>query len=140
MSDHAESETLKRSPLAEEHARLEARMAPFAGWEMPIQYAGIVAEHRAVRESVGIFDISHMGQVRLSGPKAANWLNGLLTNDLNVLAVGDLTSFLFFPVMSGVVKYLLVGPGLGVLGNVLAVCGDVTSIPFFPVMSAITLE
>jgi len=108
MSDPAESKSLKHSPLADQHARLEARMAPFAGWEMPIQYSGIVAEHRAVRESVGIFDISHMGQVRVSGDGAAGWLNGLLTNDLDALGVGQGQYTLMLNEAGGVVDDLIV--------------------------------
>lgn len=77
------------SPLAAEHEKLGARFAPFAGWNMPIQYAGIMPEHRAVRESCGAFDISHMGQFFVEGQEAASWLNGLLTNDLSGLAISE---------------------------------------------------
>src|SRR5207247_15480 len=61
---------LRRTPLYEEHRGLGARMVPFAGYEMPIQYAGIVAEHRAVREAAGLFDLSHMGEFHFEGPTA----------------------------------------------------------------------
>lgn len=64
-------------------------MVPFAGWEMPVQYEGIVAEHRAVREGVGVFDISHMGEVEVRGGSAEKWLNGLLTNDVSTLGDGE---------------------------------------------------
>lgn len=64
-------------------------MLPFAGWEMPIQYQGIVAEHNAVREKVGVFDISHMGELVVTGAGAGDWLNGLLTNDVSHLANGQ---------------------------------------------------
>ena len=80
---------MNRSPLHDRHLALGARIVPFAGWEMPIQYQGIVAEHQAVRNAVGIFDISHMGEFEVEGPGALNWLNGLLTNDLAALAVGE---------------------------------------------------
>ncbi|MDA7597548.1 glycine cleavage system aminomethyltransferase GcvT [bacterium] len=73
------------SPLDSRHRELGARMLPFAGWEMPIQYEGIVAEHNAVRNLLGIFDISHMGQVEISGVDSEKWLNGLLTNDVSAL-------------------------------------------------------
>lgn len=73
---------LKRTPLYEEHVALGARMVPFAGWEMPVQYTGIVEEHKAVRESVGIFDVSHMAEFRVFGFGALEALQGLLTNDL----------------------------------------------------------
>lgn len=79
---------MNRSPLHDRHLALGARIVPFAGWEMPIQYKGIVAEHDAVRNSVGVFDISHMGEFEVSGPGARAWLDGLLTNDLSLLGVG----------------------------------------------------
>lgn len=64
-------------------------MVPFAGWEMPVQYEGIIPEHTAVREKLGVFDISHMGQLVVSGSKAAGWLDGLLTNNVASLQVGQ---------------------------------------------------
>jgi aminomethyltransferase len=64
-------------------------MVPFAGWEMPVQYSGIVEEHKTVRQTVGVFDISHMGQFFVEGPGARDFLNRLLTNDLSVLAPGQ---------------------------------------------------
>ncbi|MCB1095836.1 MAG: glycine cleavage system aminomethyltransferase GcvT [Verrucomicrobiae bacterium] len=84
----AESD-LHETPLRTAHEKLGARMVPFAGWRMPVQYTGIVAEHTAVRENVGVFDISHMGQFFVSGPSASAWLNGLLTNDVNALGDGE---------------------------------------------------
>ena len=80
---------LRHSPLESAHLSLGARMVPFAGWNMPVQYSSIIDEHRAVRQKVGIFDISHMGQVFISGPGALDQLNRLLTNDLARLAIGD---------------------------------------------------
>ena len=77
---------MKKTPLAEAHSKLGARTAEFAGWEMPIQYDGIVAEHKAVRESIGVFDISHMGQFVATGEGVGDWLNGLLTNDTTKLS------------------------------------------------------
>lgn len=79
---------MNRSPLHDQHLALKARMLPFAGWEMPIQYEGIVAEHKAVRSKVGVFDISHMGEFIVSGRQSAAALNGVLTNDVAALAVG----------------------------------------------------
>nr|CEL18777.1 Aminomethyltransferase (glycine cleavage system T protein) [Kibdelosporangium sp. MJ126-NF4] len=71
------------------HASLDATFAPFGGWEMPIQYkTGVVAEHTAVREDVGIFDVSHLGKVRVTGPGAADFVNRCLTNDLNRIEPG----------------------------------------------------
>jgi len=77
MND-APTTSLKETPLADEHRRIGAKMVPFAGYEMPLQYSGIVAEHLAVRRSAGIFDVSHMGELLVSGPEAEQLLNGLL--------------------------------------------------------------
>jgi aminomethyltransferase len=76
-------EKLSRTPLYSEHVRLGAKLVPFAGWEMPIQYKGIAAEHAAVRERVGLFDVSHMGELRVTGPGALSAVNALITNDLS---------------------------------------------------------
>jgi aminomethyltransferase len=78
----------KRTPLYDEHVRLGAKMVPFAGWLMPVQYTSIVEEHRAVRNNVGIFDISHMGQLIVEGSGAREWLNTMLTNNIHKLDVG----------------------------------------------------
>lgn len=80
---------LKRTPLHAAHVRLGARLVEFGGWEMPIQYSGILDEHLAVRTAAGLFDISHMGEVFVSGPAAEEFLNGLLTNDLRKLVPGQ---------------------------------------------------
>jgi aminomethyltransferase len=80
---------LKRTPLFAAHQQLGARLVEFGGWEMPVQYQSIVAEHLAVRRAAGLFDISHMGEILVTGPKAESFLNGLLTNDLRRLAVGQ---------------------------------------------------
>ena len=77
-----------RTPLYEEHVRLAGRMVPFAGWLMPVQYTSIVEEHQAVRNNVGIFDISHMGQLIVDGVDAREWLNAMLTNNVGKLDVG----------------------------------------------------
>lgn len=77
--------TLKRSPLDAVHRRLGAKMAPFAGWEMPIEYAGTLSEHRAVREAVGVFDLTHLGKVEVGGAGAHDALQHALTNDLDRL-------------------------------------------------------
>jgi aminomethyltransferase len=78
----------KKTPLYDEHVRLGAKMVSFAGWLMPVQYTSIVEEHRAVRNNVGIFDISHMGQLIAEGSGAREWLNTLLTNNIDKLDVG----------------------------------------------------
>ncbi|MET0686827.1 MAG: glycine cleavage system aminomethyltransferase GcvT [Solirubrobacteraceae bacterium] len=84
----ADAETLQRTPLYERHVAAGARLVPFAGWEMPVQYAGIRAEHTAVRERAGVFDVSHMGQVETSGPGALGLLQRLLSNDVERIAPG----------------------------------------------------
>jgi aminomethyltransferase len=80
---------MKLSPLDEEHRELGGRMVPFAGWEMPVMYSSIINEHKAVREACGVFDISHMGQVFVTGEGSQAWLNGLLTNDVSKLDDGQ---------------------------------------------------
>lgn len=78
--------TLKRTPLFDEHCRLGAKMVPFAGYEMPLQYSGIIAEHLAVRQAAGVFDVSHMGELLVTGPEAEQLLEGLLCNDVTRLS------------------------------------------------------
>lgn len=80
--------SLKETPLAAVHKELGARMIPFAGWNMPVQYTSIVAEHQAVRSGVGLFDLSHMGELWISGPDALANVQRLLTNDASVLQPG----------------------------------------------------
>jgi aminomethyltransferase len=79
---------LKRTALYEEHKKLGARLVPFAGWEMPVQYAGIVEEHRAVRTRAGLFDVSHMGEIELRGEHAAAVVDYLVTGEASSLADG----------------------------------------------------
>src|SRR3954470_272971 len=79
---------LKKTPLYDEHVRLGAKMIPFGDWIMPVQYSGIIDEHQAVRKNVGVFDISHMGQLIATGPRAGSWLNEMLTNNIDRLDVG----------------------------------------------------
>jgi aminomethyltransferase len=79
---------LKRTALYNAHQKLGARLIEFGGWEMPVQYTSIIDEHNAVRTAAGIFDIAHMGEVLVSGPAAAEFLNGILTNDIRKLEVG----------------------------------------------------
>ena len=84
MSDAAQ----KKTPLYDEHGRLGAKMIPFGDWIMPVQYSGIMDEHQAVRNNVGVFDISHMGQLVATGSGAGGWLNEMLTNNIDKLEVG----------------------------------------------------
>src|SRR3954469_22779604 len=74
---------LKRTPLHDRNAAAGARLVPFAGWEMPVQYAGIRPEHVAVRTGVGVFDVSHMGEVETTGPDAEPFLQRILSNDVS---------------------------------------------------------
>ncbi len=80
------ADTLRRTPLFDRHERAGARLVPFAGWEMPVQYEGIRQEHVAVRRSAGVFDVSHMGQIETSGPQAEAFLQRLLSNDVSKIA------------------------------------------------------
>ena len=79
-------ETLKRTPLHDRHAAAGARLVPFAGWEMPVQYEGIRPEHVAVRTGVGVFDVSHMGEIETRGPDAEELLQRILSNDVGKIA------------------------------------------------------
>src|SRR5437764_3881451 len=80
--------TLRRTPLFDRHRSAGARLVPFAGWEMPIEYTGIRAEHMAVRTAVGVFDVSHMGQIETRGPDALAFLQRMLSNDVRRIPEG----------------------------------------------------
>jgi aminomethyltransferase len=80
--------TLRRTPLFDRHQAARARIVPFAGWEMPVQYEGIREEHLGVRDSVGVFDVSHMGEIETRGPGAPDLLQRVLSNDVSRLEVG----------------------------------------------------
>jgi aminomethyltransferase len=85
-----ESGALRQTPLHDRHVALGARLVPFAGYQMPVQYpAGITAEHKAVREACGLFDVSHMGEVLVHGPDAIRFVNHVTSNDVAALAVGQ---------------------------------------------------
>lgn len=81
--------SLRRTPLYDRHVAAGARIIPFAGWEMPVQYEGILAEHRRVRTQAGLFDLGHMGQVDVTGPDALAFLQYTTTNDVSKLAPGE---------------------------------------------------
>ena len=90
--------SLKRTPLHEAHLRAGARMVPFGGWDMPVQYRGIIEEHRTVRSAVGLFDVSHMGEFEIEGPDALATLQALTTNDVAALEIGQVQySLLCYP-------------------------------------------
>jgi aminomethyltransferase len=84
----ASTQALKRTPLHDRHVAAGAKLVPFAGWEMPVQYASIHDEHVAVRTACGMFDVSHMGQIETCGPQAAELLQRVLSNDVDKLVVG----------------------------------------------------
>lgn len=98
---------LKRTPLEGSHVALGARLVPFAGWNMPVQYTSILDEHQAVRERAGIFDISHMGQFFVEGPAAAAWLDRMLTNRIARLAPGQGQYTLLLHERGGVIDDLI---------------------------------
>jgi aminomethyltransferase len=99
---------LQSTPLAEEHVALRAKMGEFAGWAMPIEYSGVLAEHRAVREAVGMFDLTHLGKVDVEGAGAADWLQRVVTNDLSSVEVGEAQYNLILTQDGGVVDDLIV--------------------------------
>ena len=98
---------MRRTPLYERHLGAGARMVPFAGWEMPVQYDGVIPEHLAVRSSWGVFDVSHMGQLHVEGPNATELLQSLLSNDLGRLADGDAQYTLLTNDRGGIVDDLI---------------------------------
>src|SRR5919206_4009342 len=81
-------QTPLRTPLYDRHVQLGARLVPFAGWEMPVQYAGVIPEHLAVRRDCGVFDVSHMGEFEVEGPRATELLQSTLSNDVERVEVG----------------------------------------------------
>ena len=82
-------QTLRQTPLHDRHVALGARMVPFAGWEMPVQYEGVIQEHRAVRSDAGVFDVSHMAELEVEGPTARDLLQATLSNDVDKLEAGQ---------------------------------------------------
>lgn len=77
-----------KTPLFDEHVALKAKMVPFGGWNMPVSYEGVLAEHKTVREACGLFDVSHMGEVRVKGPDSLTFLQELTINDVSKLGIG----------------------------------------------------
>ncbi|MGD0017495.1 MAG: glycine cleavage system aminomethyltransferase GcvT [Verrucomicrobiia bacterium] len=102
------TEKLKRTPLYATHVESGAKMVGFGGWEMPVQYTSIIEEHLAVRQRVGLFDISHMGEVLVAGPNAERVLNHLLTNDVRHLAVSQAQYTLLGNDEGGIIDDLIV--------------------------------
>ena len=101
------AQTLLQTPLHDRHVALGARMVPFAGWEMPVQYEGVIQEHRAVRTDAGVFDVSHMGEIEVEGPRAHELLQGLLSNDLDRLEPGQAQYTLLTNERGGIVDDLI---------------------------------
>jgi glycine cleavage system T protein (aminomethyltransferase) len=100
-------QTLQRTPIYERHLEAGGRMVPFAGWELPVQYEGVIAEHRAVRTDCGVFDVSHMGEVEVEGPRAHELLQGLLSNDLDRVEPGGAQYTLLTNERGGIVDDLI---------------------------------
>lgn len=99
---------LKRTPLYDRHVAAGAKTADFGGWDMPIEYAGVMAEHAGVREAVGVFDVSHMGKARIHGPGATAFLNSVLANDIDRIGAGQAQYTLLCNEDGGVIDDLIV--------------------------------
>ena len=117
--------TLKQSPLHDRHVALGAKFAEFGGWSMPLEYpSGVVKEHTAVRESVGIFDVSHLGKAMVSGPGAADFVNATLSNDLAKIHPGKAQYTLCLDESGGIVDDLIAYWHDGEHGVVVVVVDD----------------
>src|SRR3954447_3601206 len=101
-------QTLRPTPLYDRHVALGARMVPFAGWEMPVQYEGVIPEHKAVRADAGVFDVSHMGEIEVEGPTARDVLQAALSNDVDRLEPGDAQYSLVTNASGGIVDDVIV--------------------------------
>lgn len=101
-------ENLKKTPLYDRHIEAGAKMSPFGGFDMPIEYSGIVSEHEAVRKQVGVFDVSHMGEVLVAGPEAVRFVNYIFTNDVSNLTIGKILYGMMLNPDGGTVDDLLV--------------------------------
>jgi aminomethyltransferase len=113
---------LQQTPLLQRHQELGARLIPFAGWMMPVQYTGVINEHRVVRTAAGLFDLGHMGQVEVSGPDALPFLQSITTNDVTALQPGDAQYSLLPNPTGGVIDDIIVyrnpdGPGYFIVVN-----------------------
>src|SRR5256885_13780784 len=102
------AQTLLRTPLHDLHVALGARMVPFAGWEMPVQYVGVIPEHKAVRADCGAFDVSHMGELEVEGPRATELLQATLSNDLEKIGPGQAQYTLLTNERGGIIDDLIV--------------------------------
>ena len=102
------TQTLQRTPLHDAHVELGARMVPFAGWEMPVQYEGVIPEHKAVRSDCGVFDVSHMGELEVEGPRATELLQATLSNDVERIGAGQAQYTLLTNEHGGIIDDLIV--------------------------------
>src|SRR3954471_10314242 len=102
------AQMLLRTPLHDRHVALGARMVPFAGWEMPVQYEGVIPEHRAVRADCGVFDVSHMGEFEVEGPRATALLQAMLSNDIDNIGPGTTQYTLLTNDRGGIIDDLIV--------------------------------
>src|SRR2546426_10724440 len=102
------AQMLLRTPLHDLHVALGARMVPFAGWEMPVQYSGVITEHKAVRTDCGVFDVSHMGELEVEGPRATELLQATLSNDLERIDTGQAQYTLLTNEHGGIIDDLIV--------------------------------
>lgn len=108
MSETNPNQNLKKTVLCDVHERLGARMVDFAGWYMPVQYEGLKEEHLNTRANVGLFDVSHMGEIRVRGPKAVETLQWITTNDVSKLQAGEAHYTLFPNEQGGIVDDLII--------------------------------
>src|ERR671931_1652221 len=102
------AQTLQRTPLHDRHVALGARMVAFAGWDMPVQYEGVIPEVRAVRTDAGVFDVSHMGEFEIEGPRATELLQATLSNDLDKIGPGQAQYTLLTNERGGIIDDLIV--------------------------------
>jgi glycine cleavage system T protein (aminomethyltransferase) len=102
------AQMLLKTPLHDRHMALGARMVPFAGWEMPVQYEGVIPEHLAVRTDCGVFDVSHMGELEVEGPRATALLQATLSNDLDRIRSGEAQYTLLTNERGGIIDDLIV--------------------------------
>src|SRR5919206_4740423 len=100
-------QTPLRTPLYDRHVQLGARLVPFAGWEMPVQYAGVIPEHLAVRRDCGVFDVSHMGELEVEGPRATELLQATLSNDVERIGAGQAQYTLLTNERGGIIDDLI---------------------------------
>src|SRR6058998_860773 len=102
------AQTLQRTPIHDRHVALGGRLVPFAGWEMPVQYEGVIPEVRAARTDAGVFDVSHMGELEVEGPRATELLQATLSNDLNRIGPGQAQYTLLTNERGGIIDDLIV--------------------------------